>query len=227
MPYNYDIISNEVNSLKYTTVLFDLDGTLIRSGPAIFAAARLMMADMGIDDLPDEIMCRLVGPPLSVGFKEVLNMPEDKISGAIELYAQKARIVGLEPMKPYEGIKSLLSELRKAGIRTGVVTSKMQPTAREHIEHFGLLDGLDYICGALERGRGTKTDLLLRAMRELDPLGSAVMVGDRLYDINAANDVGLESIGVLYGYGSKEELEACYPTHIVKSVEELRSLILT
>ncbi len=212
--------------MKYTTVLFDLDGTLIMSGPAIFAAARLMMADMGIPDMPDEKMRSLVGPPLSVGFSEVLSIAEDKISGAIELYAQKARIVGLEPMKPYDGIKELLTELRQNGIRTGVVTSKMQSTAHEHIEHFGLLGGLDYICGALERGRGSKTELLRRAMRELEPLGRAVMVGDRLYDINAANDVGLESIGVLYGYGSRKELEACKPTHIVRSVEELKKLLL-
>ncbi len=212
--------------MKYTTVLFDLDGTLIMSGPAIFAAARLMMADMGIADLPDEKMRRLVGPPLSVGFREVLNIEDSEINGAIELYAKKARIVGLEPMKPYDGVKAMLKELRQNGIRTGVVTSKMQPTAREHIEHFGLLDGLDYICGALERGKGTKTELLVRAMRELEPLGSAVMVGDRLYDINAANDVGLDSIGVLYGYGSRDELEACRPTHIVDRVEELKSWIL-
>lgn len=211
--------------MKYTTVLFDLDGTLIESGPAIFASARLMMAEMGIADMPDEKMRRMVGPPLSIGLKEVLGIKENKISDAIELYAEKARIVGIDLMKPYEGVRELLDELRTSGVRTGVVTSKTQSTAREHIEKFGLTGGLDYICGALERGRGSKTDLLLRAMRELDPIGNAVMVGDRLYDINAANDVHMDSIGVLYGYGSMEELISARPTYIVETVEALKQLL--
>ncbi len=213
---------------KYDTVFFDLDGTLIESGPAIFATTRATLAEMGLPCPSDDYLRKIVGPPLKMGFTEFLNVPESRIEEAVELYREKAKTMGVELAGPYGGILELLAALKERGIRVGIVTAKVHSTAMEQLSAFHIAPYVDYARGAFSDGHGDKAELLGIALRELSAQKSrAVMVGDRYFDLNAARDAGIESIGVLYGYGEREELEACAPTHIVESVEALRLLLLS
>jgi len=215
------------SSLKYTTVFFDLDGTLIESGPGIFALARAVLRDMGLPDRPDDEMPAMIGPPLYAGFRDVLKIPQGRMDEALALYREKSRTVGVGLIKPYPGVPELLRSLREAGAFTGVVTSKITPTAREHLERLGLAPHLDYVRGGVPGGSAEKLIILLGALDDIRPdPARTVMVGDRRFDLLAAREAKIASVGVTYGYGSPEEIAACAPTHTVARVEELGELLL-
>jgi len=217
-------------TLKYKTILFDLDGTLIESGPGIFAAVNAMLVDFGKEKKPDRELFPLIGPPIRTGFREILGLPPEQADQQIKLYSDHYRNEFHKLIHPFAGIIGMMETLKAAGARLGVVTSKAEPIAREHIKDMGLDHCVEYLCGATMDGRGDKPDLLRKAIADLslegEELRSAVMVGDRLFDLNGANAVGLDSIGVLYGYGARAELEACKPRYLVNTVEELTSLLL-
>lgn len=220
----------EKKRLKYQTVLFDLDGTLIRSGPGIFAAVNAMLADMGREQRPEKELFPLIGPPIRTGFQEILGLPPEGTDEQIACYRRHYQREFYKLIHPFPGVIEMLENLKAAGARIGVVTSKMQPVAAEHIREMGLEHCIEYLCGASEDGRGEKPELLRRAVQELSLGGhsikTAVMVGDRRYDLAGANAVGMDSIGVLYGYGTREELEAYRPRFLAETVEELYSLLL-
>lgn len=212
--------------MRYQHILFDLDGTLIESGPGIFAATRAMMQEMGIADINDEALLPIIGPPLAMGFKTVLGIDEANLQTAIECYRTKAKTVGMDLVKPYPGILELLKTLKERGHFVGIVTSKVITTAREHILRYGIAPYIDYVCGAQPNGIGEKTELLRIACKELNITSGAVMIGDKFYDLDAANALKLDSIGVTYGYGSVEEIEGCHPTYIAHNTQELSDILL-
>lgn len=213
--------------LLYSTVLFDLDGTLIESGPGIFAVTREVLKDMGLKCPDDERIKKMVGPPLRHSFRDVIGVPEERVEEAAQKYMTKAKTVGLELIKPYAGVVDMLKALKAQGVRRGIVTSKLTPTAKMHLERYGLIDYIDYVRGGIEGWNGANKETLLR--QAIEDLGAdkkdIVMVGDRLFDLEAANAVGVDAIGVLYGYGSEAELKAYSPKYIVKSVNELSTLL--
>ncbi len=211
----------------YSTVLFDLDGTLIQSGPGIFAAVKAVMRDMDLSELPEAKLHAMVGPPLADGFRDVLGIPEDRLQEAMVRYRKKAETVGLDLIFPYPGVPELLSSLKDAGAVVGVVTSKITPTATAHLQRFGLAPWIDYIRGGFPGGSADKLLLLETAILELGaPKETTVMVGDRRFDLEAAAAAGVNSIGVLYGYGEESELAACKPTHMAESVKALKNILL-
>ena len=212
---------------NYSIVLFDLDGTLIESGPGIITATRAMMRELNIKDRPDDEMKKFIGPPLVTGFSELLGLHGDELTHAIRLYRQKYDELGLAVTKAYPGIPELLSKLKQLRKKVGVVTAKNQAVAEVHLKKFGLWPYIDYLKGADASDNGNKTELLKKTITEFFPpeTTAAVMVGDRLYDLNAAHDVGMDSIGVMYGYGSREEITGCTPTMTAENVEELTRLL--
>ncbi|HWS28580.1 MAG TPA: HAD hydrolase-like protein [Clostridia bacterium] len=214
--------------MRYDTVFFDLDGTLIKSGPAIFATTRATLDEMGLACPDDEHMHKLIGPPLKMGFGEILKIPEDRIDEAIARYRENAKTMGIALAAPYEGILPMLKSLKEHGLRVGIVTSKVHSTALEQLAAFQIAQYLGFVRGAFSDGNGEKTALLQIAVKEFCTLENRpVMVGDRYFDLNAARNVGIDSIGVLYGYGERVEIENCNPTHIVKSVPELERLLIS
>lgn len=213
--------------MLYSIVLFDLDGTLIESGPGIFAAARAVLRDMDIPDRPDCDMVGMIGPPLADGFRDVLGVPEARIPEAVERYHEAAKTVGMDLIRPYPGVPELLESLDRAGALVGVVTSKITPTAKAHLERFGLAPRIRYVRGGFPGGSAEKSLLLREAIHDLRAdKASIVMVGDRHFDLMAARDAGIASVGVTYGYGSESEIDFCNPTHKAASVAALRALLL-
>ena len=208
-------------------MLFDFDGTLNETGPGIFAATRAMMREFNVPDIPDSEMIKIVGPPLKVGFSTILRMDEATVPAAVARYREIAKTVGMDLVKPYPGVLDMMRELKALGALVGIVTAKVHSTALEQIELFGFAPYTDYVRGAYPDGRGEKPELLRVALDELElDRSSVVMVGDRYYDISAAVQSGVDSIGVLYGYGSEEELRDAGATYIVRTVEELSRLLI-
>lgn len=216
--------------MKYTTILFDFDGTIQESGPCILAAMRAAFARMGLMELAkksDLELSFLVGPPLREGFGSLKEMPPHRIGEAMELYRELAGSEeALALLRPYAGIPALLAALRNQGVKVGMATAKRRDIALQHLVVIDLLDAMDYVGAPLSDDACDKAAIIKEAMEALgaDPAGT-VMVGDRLYDMEAARRAGIPGVGVLYGYGSREELEAHGATHIVESVERLSELL--
>lgn len=214
--------------MKFQTVMFDLDGTLIESGPGIFGATRAMMRDMGIPDLPDKTMKLFIGPPLTEGFSKILGLDEEGVRKAIDLYHHHYRATYYKLIKPYAGTLELLDKLKRSGRRVCIITAKTETVAREHIKQMGFLDSVEYIRGASAADTGGKAELIRMAINDLgiqNELKSVIMIGDRYYDLDGAHANGIGCIAVSYGYGEPEELAGCKPEYTVATVSELGELL--
>lgn len=210
----------------YTKVLFDLDGTLIDTAPGIKRSMCEMLRIMGLPPINDEQQMALIGPPLKLGFSRILGLSGDTLDEAIRIYREIMPDIARGIVKPFNGVPELLRALKNSGRFIGVITSKQQSTAREHLEDFALWTYIDYLSGALPDGSGEKTELLKAAATDIGFDASTVMIGDRFYDLDAAKAVGIASIGVKYGYAPEGEIDGCAPTYTVNTVEELTELLL-
>ena len=202
--------------MQYKTILFDLDGTLTDSEPGIVNSVRYALRSFGMDAEP-ETLRSFIGPPLYDSFRGTMGM---------SVYF---RDKGIFENAPYPGVPEMLEALRAAGGRLIVATSKPEVFAKRIAEHFGFARSLDSVYGAdMEGKRSSKIDVIRYAIREqgITPSG-AVMVGDRKYDIVGAHEAGLADIGVLYGYGSREELVEAGATRLAASVAELREMLVS
>lgn len=213
--------------MRYKTILFDLDGTLTDSEPGIVNSVRYALQSFGMDAEPAALRS-FIGPPLYDSFRGTMGMGDEDAKRAVDTYRVYFRDKGMFENSPYPGVPEMLEALHGAGGRLIVATSKPEVFARRIAEHFGLVRSLEAVYGAdMEGKRSSKIDVIRYAMRE-QGIGSsdAVMVGDRKYDITGAREAGLADIGVLYGYGSREELVEAGATRLASSVAELREMLL-
>lgn len=214
-------------ALRYKRIFFDLDGTLIDTAPGIIASMNRMLEIRNLPPINMEQHMALIGPPLQLGFSEVLGLSGEELSEAIRVYREIMPDISRELIAPFGGVIELLDALKRHGAFIGVITSKQQSTAIEQLDHFGIWKYVDYIMGAEPNGEGEKTALMKKADSEIAFDDDCVMIGDRFYDLNGAKAVGIASIGVSYGYAPVGELEGCKPTFIANTVGELQGLLLT
>ncbi|WP_148266169.1 HAD hydrolase-like protein [Pseudovibrio sp. FO-BEG1] len=206
------------------TLLFDLDGTLTDPFVGIVTSVQYALEKLGRDVPPAEDLAFIIGPPLTETFRQLLNTEDEElILECIRLYRERFTTVGLYENERYEGIIELLQAAKDRGDRLFVCTSKPWVYAEKIIAHFEM-DGLfekTYGC-ELDMTRGNKVDLLayLLEQESLDA-SHCIMIGDRKHDIIAAKENGVQSIGVLWGYGSEEEMADCGADTVVSSREEL------
>ena len=212
---------------NYDVVLFDLDGTLTDPGLGITNSVIYALKRYGIEDKRENLY-RFIGPPLKESFIKYYGFSEEQATGAVAVYREYFAPKGLYENEVYEGIESLLKALKKAGKTLLLATSKPEKFAVEIMEHFGLAKYFDFMGGALmDETRLNKADVIEYVFKESKASReNAVMVGDREHDIFGAQKCSLDSIGVLYGYGSKEELEAANATYIADSAEALKRILL-
>ena len=194
----------------YHTILFDLDGTLTDSGPGITNSVAYALKKWNIEEKDINVLRKFVGPPLDASFAKYYGFSKEKCVQAIQYYREYYLTKGIYENQVYDGMEELLKWLRDTGRRAIVATSKPEPSAIHVLEYFHMDSYFDIIAGAtMDGSRVEKSDVIRYALDRagIRDLSGVVLVGDRENDIQGAKANGLDSIGVLYGYGSRGELE--------------------
>ena len=187
-------------------VIFDLDGTLTDSAEGIVASFLHALDHVGAPPPEDDdVAARIVGPPMDVTFRS-MGLGEDTET-AIAAFRADYASRGWAMNTPYDGIRPLLADLRAAGVRLAVATSKLEPTAARILAHFELDQHFEVIAGAAPDGsRQTKAEVLAHALGQLEPLPPRVlMVGDRNHDVHGAAAHGIDTVVVGWGYGRDDD----------------------
>lgn len=216
--------------MSYQYIFFDLDGTLTESGPGIMNSVGYSLKKMGQQEQPESILRKFVGPPLAQSFMNYCGIPQEEVNRAISLYREYYVKHGMFENKVYPGVKELLEELKESGKILAVATSKPEPLSIRILEHFELDDYFAVICGAtMDEKRVTKDEVIHYTLNRLgireEEKKSVLMVGDREHDIFGAKKNRLDSLGVLYGYGSRQEFEAAGADYIAETVQEVLSYV--
>ena len=209
---------------KYKTILFDLDGTLIDSKPGILTSIRKTLDAF---DIPytEEIIDGMVGPPFRVSMKEMLGIEDmNVIEQLITFYRTHYKAGDWRDCKIYDGVVEMLSALRERGYTLGLATSKPLQYTTIIMEELGLDKYFHYVGGATgDATSELKTDVINNVLTKLGvkDLDSVLMIGDRLYDIEGAKSSGVDSMGILWGYGDRAEHENCGADFILSTPSEV------
>jgi len=214
--------------MKYQYLLFDLDGTLTNPEVGITRSVDYALKQFGIETNDLSELRKLIGPPLLDSFRSFYDFSESQAQQAIAHYREYFTQTGIVENELYLGINALLHELASKGYKIVLATSKPEPYAIRILEHFQLHKHFTYICGSnLDNTRRNKSEIIAHILKQMDiSANDCIMIGDREHDILGAKANHMDSIGVLFGFGSREELEAAGATHIVVSVAELERLLL-
>jgi phosphoglycolate phosphatase len=206
-------------------VIFDLDGTLTDSALGIVSSFRHALDEIGAPVPDGDLAGRIVGPPMHLTLASMgLGHRADE---AIAAYRADYTTRGWSMNSVFDGIPALLDDLRAAGVRLAVATSKAEPTARRILEHFGLDGHFEVIAGATTDGtRSSKADVLAHALAQLGPLPDRViMVGDRRHDVEGATAHGIDTVVVEWGYGAGDFDGPGVGYQHVSSVADLREVL--
>ena len=207
-------------------ILFDLDGTLTDSGEGIINCAILALEHYGLPIPSREEMRVFVGPPLHESFINH-GVPADKADEAIKIYRSRYIPIGAYENTPYPGIREVLEALKAAGHTLYVATSKPEEMSVKILQHFDLAKYFDRICGAtMDTSRSSKEAVIAYLLEQNGRADNMIMVGDTRFDILGAREHGIPAIGVSWGYGKVEDMEAAGAKAIAHSMEELLSLVL-
>ncbi len=196
---------------QYDLILFDLDGTLSDPESGLIKSFSYALSRMGIDCSDTDALRRFIGPPLFEEWQRVYGFSPEESGRALDYFHEYFEKDGWCDNRMYEGIPSLLSALKGAGKRIALATSKPEKYARMILEYFGIAHYFDFAAGAYsDRIRDKKWEVLSYALEQFPdmPRSRCVLIGDRKYDAEGAAICGIDCIGVLWGHGSAEELEA-------------------
>lgn len=212
----------------YRYFLFDLDGTISDPKVGITKAVAYALKKFHIEVSDLDSLCCFIGPPLTDSFQEFYGFSEEQSKEAVFAYREYYNAVGMYENFLYQGIKELLSEVIGRGGIPIIATSKPQTIAEKILTYFSIADDFRLIAGSnLDLTRYKKGEVIAYALAQQKVIKQeAVMIGDRKHDILGAKENQIDSIGVLYGYGTKEELKKAGADKIISSVEELKTFLL-
>ena len=214
----------------FTYIFFDLDGTLTDPAQGITNSFIHALKYFGREIPSYEELCKLIGPPLPYSFETILGFPKEKVMDAVAKYREYFATKGLFENSVYPDIPELLQNLKEQGKHLVVATSKPEEYSKKIIEYFGLSKYFDFVCGSLmDESRSKKAEVIAYALEccglDESDKNRVLMIGDRFHDIEGAKQNGLKSCGVLFGYGSRQELEEAGADYIVKDVMDLYKVI--
>ncbi|MFC3068627.1 HAD hydrolase-like protein [Phenylobacterium soli] len=204
------------------TLLLDLDGTLVDPAPGILGSMRHALARLGADAPEDADLSWMIGPPIRASVARLLGETVDP-EEAVALYRERYAEWGLRQATPYPGMLQTLAARKADGTRLILCTSKAAVFARQVVDHFGFAPLLSAVYGAeLDGRRENKAELIAHILEAegLDP-AQACMVGDREHDVIGAARHGIPTVGVLWGFGDRAELEAAGAAVVIARPEEL------
>ena len=213
-------------SLSISVVLFDVDGTIVDSAPAVMNAFRGALSDYDLPIPGDQRLRTYVGPPLWYSFSD-LGYEGELLANLVSGYRARYQAHYLDP-EPFPGVIELLHDLHRAGIPLATATSKQAPMALAQMEHLGLSEVFDVIAGATPDPASSKATVIREALTRLEARGvdtsHPVIIGDSIWDVRGAQEAGIPVIGVGWGYATEDGLDEA--DAVCETVEELRSFIL-
>ena len=213
-------------SLSISVVLFDVDGTIVDSAPAVMNAFRGALSDYDLPIPDDQRLRTYVGPPLWYSFSD-LGYEGELLANLVSGYRARYHAHYLDP-EPFPGVIELLHDLHRAGIPLATATSKQAPMALAQMEHLGLSEVFDVIAGATPDPTSSKATVIREALTLLEARGvdtsHPVIIGDSIWDVRGAQEAGIPVIGVGWGYATEDGLDEA--DAVCETVEELRSFIL-
>ncbi len=198
--------------------LFDFDGTLMDTSPGVYNSFDRVVNHykLGIDR---SVYRKMIGPPLRESFANILGLPENEIVNAMAKYREYYSVTGMYEADFYPGVLDVIRKLRSMGKRIFVATSKPEIYARSILEKKGVLDLFDFVGGSdiEEKGRVEKVDVVKYVLEsnQIEDLSKCLMIGDRFYDVKGAHLAGIKCAGILWGFGSRSEMEECGADYIV------------
>ncbi len=215
--------------MRYTEIFFDLDGTLTDPFEGITKSVQRSLTYFDIDVRDrNELKC-FIGPPLWESYMKYYGLSKEEADEAVKRYREYFSVTGLFENEVYDGIHEFLQQLKDAGLRLTVATSKPAVFSQKILDKFELSKYFDFLSGSeLDGTRVNKADVIEYA---IDNLGiadrsSILMIGDRMHDINGAHKCGVDAAGVLWGYGNRAEHEECKADYIAENLDELKAIIL-
>ena len=214
--------------MGYEYILFDLDGTLTDSGTGIINSVIYALKKYGIEVKDPSELNKFVGPPLCDSFQKHCRFSYKEAETAVEYYREYYREKGIFENLLYDGIEALLKKLKDSRRTLILATSKPTDFAKQVLEYFDIAKYFTYVAGSSLDGTMVKKDEVIKYAIEncsITDLSRAIMIGDREHDIIGARKVGIKSIGVLYGYGNRNELETAGADFIVDTVADLGKVL--
>ncbi|SNU09622.1 phosphoglycolate phosphatase [Lachnospiraceae bacterium] len=211
----------------YNHIFFDLDGTLTQSEFGIINSIIYALNKMGIEVDDPEYIKNFIGPPLTKAFKEFYNMNDQDADQATAYYREYYNAGELYNAPLYDGIEDTLKALKEKNKKLYVVTSKPTVFASRIVEHFDIMKYFEAVIGPEVSDKSyTKEEIVARAIEKTSGApDECIMIGDRFYDIDGANANDIASIGVLYGYGERDELEKAGATYIADTPRDILDVI--
>lgn len=214
---------------KYDFILFDLDGTLTDPAAGITNSVVYSLQKFGIESPDMATLYKFIGPPLHESYRKYFGFSDNEITMAIEYYREYFRKKGIFENTLYDGIADLLEALIQSGKTLALATSKPDVFATDILRHFGIEKYFSFsACATLDGARTGKADVISYALEamEIKNKNAVIMIGDREHDVIGANKNEIDSIGVLFGYGSREELENAGASYIAETVEDIKKILL-
>lgn len=214
--------------MRYSAVIFDFDGTICDTGEGILKSAKYALEAFGYNAPDYEELTCFIGPPLLITFQEKFGADAARADELVKKFRERYTNKGVFESKLYDGIKELLISLKKDNIKIGIASSKPQEYIETLLDHFGIKSYFDVICGVtFTADCESKASIIARCQKELNIAGNeCIMVGDKKYDIEGAKTNLIDSVGVLWGYGTKFEHIEAGAKFIVDKIEDIEAVAL-
>jgi len=216
--------------MKFKYLLFDLDGTLTDPFEGITKCVQYALASCGVEECNLNNLKKFIGPPLVYGFMTFYGLSEDKANFALLKYRERFADVGWCENRIFDGIPELLCDLKDAGYKILLATSKPENFAKRIIEHFGIDKYIDIAVGATLDGIiSEKYEVIAECFRRAGndmTNDNSLMIGDRYHDVEGAAKNGIDCVGVLFGFGDREELLGAGARQVAATAYELEKILL-
>ena len=215
--------------MRYSAVIFDFDGTICDTGEGILKSAKYALDAFKIDCAEDyRELTHFIGPPLLITFQEEYGVDAQTADALVKKFRERYTNTGIFESELYNGVRKLLTDLKNDNIKIGIASSKPQNYIETLLEKFSVKHFFDAICGvSFNADCEAKSSIIARCLKELDiPANEAIMVGDKRFDIEGAKANMLDTVGVLWGYGTKFELIEAGAKFLVDKMSDIEAVAL-
>ncbi len=213
---------------KFDGVLFDFDGTIADTSRGIYNGFDYARKELGYRKLTQEELSTVIGPPLFGTFKQFYQVDDASAHELVVKYREYYSVKGIYEIEIYDGIEKLFADLKSAGIKIGVAAAKPQDFTEKALKKLDVLKYMDTLVGPdFNNISDSKVEIIKKALHNIGTFPDRTcMIGDKRYDMEGAKSIKITGIGVLYGFGSREELENADADYIVSDVKSLYEYLL-